>query len=657
MIGKKKIIIYLNKLLVGFIVISYLFLTNFCVSEALAQEDTRVYLSGDILEENLNNLTQVEGIATIDLSNYIIDLTNPDDEFSNQFYQQIKDRVVRDRLPISLNLSNCIIQGNFDFNRLVIATPLAEGALSSLLTPIEQEKIKNYRQFVSQPQGKIPTVNVWRGILKLDGAIFTGKTDFSNILFLQKVSALETNFQQVVNFTSSIFIKNINFSNTIFNLDANLERVHFLATTKFNKVEFQGIANFNRNYYEREVDFSETVFSQVADFSRSIFLKSVNFSQTQWRNRAIFSKSKFLDFLVFNNATFEKNIAFRDIYLASSIDFRDVNLLNRVDFSNAFFTSLARINAAGLAFEAEEVKIIGETGVIGNVITVDNYEGNETILRNLVRNFRHLEQIADANQIEYQREKLKLQQLGDRILKTPWKAIFSFTWIGEILSWLGLSLLLLIGDYGTNINLILSIGMIAIAFFSLLFWLIDRYRPGISKPIIPTRYETICMVSSYLTLTLFGIINIFVTTDKPCLTLACLAIILLPIPITFLICLFWQKRYHKLLDITYFVEDGSLRQFRFLFGRLPIMPKFPFFRDRYQPILWEKRWNWLNYYDFSFNNILKFGFNDIRLRDEHLPGIIATLVWYQWCLGGLYIILLLWTLSRTIPGLNLLIYF
>ena len=101
----------------------------------------------------------------------------------------------------------------------------------------------------------------------------------------------------------------------------------------------------------------------------------------------------------------------------------------------------------------------------------------------------------------------------------------------------------------------------------------------------------------------------------------------------------------------------NFREFRLLIGRLPIMPRFPFFRDRFMPILWDRRWNWLNYYDFSLNNIFKLGFNDIRLRDRHLPGLISALVWYQWCLGVLYIVLLLWTLSRTIPGLNLLIYF
>ncbi|MFZ1027067.1 MAG: hypothetical protein WAN66_12705, partial [Limnoraphis robusta] len=119
---------------------------------------------------------------------------------------------------------------------------------------------------------------------------------------------------------------------------------------------------------------------------------------------------------------------------------------------------------------------------------------------------------------------------------------------------------------------------------------------------------------------------------------------------------YYKRRHHNLLDLSYLTEDASQRQLRLMIGRLPLMPRFVFFRDRYMSILWDTRWNWLNYYDFSLNNFLKFGFNDLRLRDEHLPGLIASLVWYQWGLGVLYLILLFWTLSRTIPGLNLLIY-
>lgn len=110
------------------------------------------------------------------------------------------------------------------------------------------------------------------------------------------------------------------------------------------------------------------------------------------------------------------------------------------------------------------------------------------------------------------------------------------------------------------------------------------------------------------------------------------------------------------MDVSYFSEDGTLRQLRLLIGRLPVIPRYQVFRERFMPLLWDRRWNWLNYYDFSLNNLLKIGFNDVRLRDQDLPGIISTMAWYQWSLGILYITLLLWTLSRTIPGLNLLFY-
>jgi len=134
-------------------------------------------------------------------------------------------------------------------------------------------------------------------------------------------------------------------------------------------------------------------------------------------------------------------------------------------------------------------------------------------------------------------------------------------------------------------------------------------------------------------------------------------VLLVPVPAVLIGLLLKRGRYHDLMAESYFVEDGSMRQLRLLIARLPVIPKFPFFRDRYTYLLLDRRWNWLNYLDFSLNNWLKFGFNDIRLRDQQVPGLITALVWYQWGLGLLYTALLLWTLSRTIPGLNLLIYF
>ena len=625
--------------------------------QAIAQTETRSYLTQEILRSRTSNLIQQEGRDTIDLSNLIIDLTNTDSEFSQYFYQEINNVISHSSKPINLNFSSSIIQGNFQLNKLGIASYVGEGALSTLFTSLEREKINQFYPLKIDTKQQIPRVNIFRGSLYFSDTVFTGSVDASNSLYLQLITANAAKFQETANFSNAIFAKDINFTDAIFSHNTTFANCHFFSKVKFNAAEFQNIINFNETQFELAVNFDRAIFMQLADFSHSAFIETVDFSNTIFRDRLTFAKSKFLNSLLLINSSLDKTVTFRDIYLSSIINLQDAHFFNRLDFSNAFFTPPAKINVSGLAFDAAEAEIIGQPGIIGKYLNVDRLQGNKTVFRNLILNFRRLEQIADANNLEYEQKQLAVQQISDRLTKTSWRKIFTFSWFILIPQWLGLNLLLLLCDYGTNINLIFTIGIITITLFSFLFWLIDRYRPNITQPIIPQRYEIIVMVFSYITINLLAIINIFFASDRPWLTLTAISIVLLPIPV-FITGLIYQKgRYHKLLDTSYFVENGQYRQFRLLIGRLPIIPRFPFFRDRFMPLLWDRRWNWLNYYDFSLNNIFKLGFNDIRLRDRHLPGLISTLVWYQWCLGVLYIVLLLWTLSRTIPGLNLLIYF
>ncbi|MGL5074586.1 MAG: pentapeptide repeat-containing protein, partial [Waterburya sp.] len=451
-----------------------------------------------------NNLIQQEGKETIDLSNYIIDLSNSDSEFSQQFYQKINNTISRASNPITIDFSHSIIRGDFKLNQLGIYSPVEAGALSSLFTPLEQEKIQQYYPVVNNDGKQILKINILRNSFEFNETIFTGQVDSTNSLFLQPLIAKAAIFQNSVKFNQSIFGKEVNFNEAVFSQNSNFFHSHFFAKSKFKRTIFQGITDFSNSQFEAVIEFNEALFEQLTDFTRCVFLQPVNFSKTRYRDRLILAKTKFLDALIFINSTFEKTVTLRDIYANSIINLQDAHLLNILDFSNAFLTPQARINASGLAFDDAEAKIIGETGRIGKFIVVQHIQGNETVLRNLIRNFRSLEQIADANYLEYQREQLRAKQISDRLTQILWQQIFTWSWLSLIPQWMGLKLLLLLGDYGTNINLLFNVGIMAIAFFSFLFWLIDRYRPFISQPMIPSRYEISVMVGSYLSLTIFS---------------------------------------------------------------------------------------------------------------------------------------------------------
>jgi len=616
----------------------------------------RTILTFELLQERIKSPLPSEGVYMIDLRQLVIDLTNDNADFRDLFYQQLQTQINRSKIPLGIDLSESLVQGEFTASRLGLRSPLYAPALSPLLTPAEQEQLQRDDRFLTELTEQDSPVTIFRGPIKLVHTRFTGTVNFANTFFLHRLEAPFATFVQEGNWSHTRFGRLADLTEATFKQDVNFCNSTFFAKAGFNQTHFQGVANFTGATFEAKASFSGAEFKRLANFTRIKWLQDVDFSQANWRDRSLMSKSLFVHSLILTDVTFEKSTTFRESQFQEPVLLRGVSLLDQVDFSNARFAPDAYLDVAGLTFDSDQAKIFGDAGQIGRVLYIPILQGNEDVLRNLVRNFREQEQIADANRLEYTTQRLRREQLASRIWGGRGDDRSHSYWVKDALHWVGLGFLLLLSEYGTSFWLVFGVGCCAIAYFGFLFWLLDRWRRRFPQPILPTYLETVCMLGSYASLTFTGVIAIFRSGEQPWLTLLCLGGILVPIPLILLWQLYQQGRYHDLIDVTYFVEDGSLRQLRLLIGRLPVMPRFTFFRDRYMPILWDRRWNWLNYYDFSLNNLLKFGFNDIRLRDEHLPGNITTLVWYQWGLGILYLALLLWTLSRTIPGLNLLIY-
>ncbi|TVP66400.1 MAG: hypothetical protein EA342_11905 [Leptolyngbya sp. LCM1.Bin17] len=701
---------------------------------AASADDAHPPLTLEVLRQRLGNPSQREGRPVIDLRNFTIDL-RPDSDLGQGFYRLLSSGLQKPTTAPALDLSYAVVQGDLDLQQLGQRQPLyssvldasesQQDSLAALLSDAAKAQLKRDRQRLSQLSrlsqsflirgGDTPQqIYLFKGPVVALQTRFQGQVLGGDTFFLGRILAQGATFDQGLYVSGARFSQPVTVSGADFHQTVQAKNAIFFQPTRFDQSQFRKGLNFQGAEFKADANFSRSQFTGSLNLSRIQWQGTADFARTDWHNTAFFLRNYFAKAVFFTESRFDAPLILRQARFGEPVNLRNVILGDDMDLGDALIPPQAYINVAGLEFSVEQTKILGTPGKIGWAFSVPQLTGNETLLRNLERNFRQLEQIGDANHIAYTTERLRLkdwhrQLLGVNLNTASVTALVNagfteaqaqavvqqrqqqtFIGVDGILNvegvdlaaylkvrdhifarntfslakritlglrWLILTGLVVLSHYGTSFGLTFGLGLVAIPTFALMFWFIDRYRRRLPTPIVPPLTEGLwlggaCGLSGSL-----GFSNLWRLADYPGLTLITLALLTLPVPLGLIALLLKRGRFHDLMHESYFVEDGSLRQLRLLIARLPVIPKFPFFRDRYTPILLDRRWNWLNYLDFSLNNWLKFGFNDIRLRDQQVPGLITALVWYQWGLGLLYAALLLWTLSRTIPGLNLLLYF
>ncbi len=698
-------------------------------AEAIAAGSSRPALTLATLSRQIAAPIRQSGSMVVDLKGFTIDL-RPSELRSEpaiksitaeQFYQQLQ-KAMNGSGPLGLDLSNALIQGDFDLARLSLRLPAYGGVALPALDEFNQTlqaaqsptgalaRSLLIGPLLTQPQRPQLDTLVFQGPLLLSQTCFNGAFKAADLYLLGPVDSDRAIFTRMADWHGAKFARSANFSEAQFQQESTFRSALFGSRARFSQVRFTGFSNWQGAAFNQSTSFAQSDF-QGGTFSRAHWQTNADFDRAVFHGAISFQKGRFDQALFLTDAQLEAAANFRQAQFQAPVSLRGARILNQLDFGDARFAGGVTINVADLDFNAGEAKILGTPGQIGRVFSVPALASNETVLRNLVRNFRLLEQVSDANQVEYTTERLRLSQIRrhvfgvslnratpeqwaklglnavqvaavmgrdrpfvsrsdllgideidlatylkvrDRVTVQSTSGLNRLGWLGR---WLFLSGLLLLSGYGTNVGLIFSVGLVATTLFGLMFWGVDRYRRRVPTPIAPESAEAVAMVIGGgfgLLVALGGLSQI---GDSPVRTLVAVGVLVLPVPLVMIARLYQQGRYHDLMDSSYFVKNGALRRLQVLIARLPVVPQWPFYRDRYLPLLIDRRWSWLNYYDFSFNNWFKFGFNDIRLRDQAVPGLVSALVWYQWSLGVAYVVLLLWTLSRTIPGLNLLLYF
>ncbi|NEO84396.1 MAG: hypothetical protein F6J87_09105 [Spirulina sp. SIO3F2] len=603
---------------------------------------------------------------TVDLQGFVIDLQNPD--LRQAFTTEIRSHFTLAHPNRRLNISHSVIQGDWPTAALSTPIRLVPELLQTQLTPTEWQHLQAHPDLLTTVSltaeteelesghgadfANLPTWNLLRLNLRCEQTQFLGKFDSAHSLILQPWQAQGATFWSEFQANQSIWLADLDFSGVRFAQMPQFEQSRFWGASHWQQSHFEQGAAFAFSQFEQTPDFSQTTFDGVANWRGSQWPAGGNWNQSQWRDRALWNYSQVGGVLDLSEAVFKQTAAWRDTQFGpkGQLNLDQATFMAQLDLSNSHFAPAASLRANGLVFGSPQAQILGDRGQVGSIIQLSTLEGNETTLANLIRNFRRQEQVADANRLDLLRERLRLRQVQQHLRGTPW-----WQWAQEpdtVLAGLGMGLLLSLSEYGTNVGLVLLVGVVGVTIFALLFWLLDR---GLRPPEHQTlpRWEWGVMLGSSGGLVAIATLALWYVAPTPLSTILGWSLWVIPLPVWIV----WRFCQTPQPDrTTYLVEEGTLRQFRLLIIRLPIMPKYPLFRERYVPILGDRRWSWLNYYDFSLNNLFKFGFNDLRLRDKAVPGWVSFLVWYEWALGIGYIALLLWTLARTIPGLNLLIY-
>jgi len=143
--------------------------------------------------------------------------------------------------------------------------------------------------------------------------------DFSNSLFIDKVTLQDLTFNSKVDFYNSTFLSDVKICN-----------VNFLGDTNFMHTIFKSDLYFHNVYFKRNLSFENCDFAANAWFADSEFIEEVNFNFSVFEKLANFQESKF-NKSYFNYATFNGKVIFAYSEFKNTVNFKDVFFKDYLD--------------------------------------------------------------------------------------------------------------------------------------------------------------------------------------------------------------------------------------------------------------------------------------------------------------------------------------
>lgn len=295
--------------------------------------------------------------------------------------------------------------------------------LSNLNLPRENINLTDYEQERGSDKRGIK-FRISRPI-KIENCVISGKADFSNILFKDRISIINTSMNEV-NFYGVVFENKAEFSGSSFNRDSIFIASSF-KYAHFNNIAFNKIVDFEGSEV-RSARFDNVIFNGSANFKsckikngifESKFFGPADFSGAFFDVYASFGKSYFNDSVLFNHANFLKKAEFRQSIFKRPVQFIGANFANDPKFDYAIFEDIgdfSDVNVTILSLKNAKIeKFYSNWYIAKNKLKLeDNYRTiriYEALKEQYIKSFLR----DDANDCYYEIMKIKARLTDDSV--------------------------------------------------------------------------------------------------------------------------------------------------------------------------------------------------------------------------------------------------
>jgi len=224
-------------------------------------------------------------------------------------------------------------------------------------------------------------------------------------------------------FKSFIFVGNIDFRKdlgiTVFK-NADLREATFRKDVDFTWATFSGYAHFKKVTFEEDADFLEATFRENADFGEATFRKDVEFEKATFRGNANFREATFRGYTHFEKATFRGYANFREATFEEDANFKGATFEENADFEKATFREDADFLVKYFAKDVNFAKAILFPGKKLNLIV--EKEGTISFERTYLENvylelYLSVENLIDFTDALLKNTQIKKDQIENHILQ------------------------------------------------------------------------------------------------------------------------------------------------------------------------------------------------------------------------------------------------